>query len=118
MGFLCAPHYPRENTRVRRYIFRSIFLADEFPGFRHRGVRHVRGIGTHISDQTHRFFFSDRQTFIKLLRQHHRLFCGEAAFIPGFLLQCAGDEWRRRLAQDFFHFDRVHGPFRFFQVIF
>ena len=65
-GFLCI------NGRLRGHKGRTMYGIDICSGFFLRYGGDVRGIRTHISDQTDRPLFPDGKPFVKLLCDHHR----------------------------------------------
>ena len=74
-------------------------------------------IRTHVGDQTDAAFIAHGQTFIELLGNRHRPAGGKMELPPGFLLEGAGNERRRRRAGDFFGGDFVNAVIGFLQVL-
>jgi len=64
----------------------------------HRLVGQADRIGTHVADQADRALVAQGDTLVQLLRHAHGARGGKAEFACGFLLQCRGDERRRRPA--------------------
>ena len=94
--FLRALHLARERPWLLRHKLLSIALRYVSSHLRARRRSDVYGVGSHIRDEAGLATVAQLHTLVKLLRDRHRAFRGEAQAARGLLLQRARDERRRR----------------------
>ena len=84
-------------ARRVRHIGLAVILADHLAGLRDRGAVDLHAVGSHIGDEAGGLA-ADIDTFIKPLRDSHRMRRCKAELAAGFLLQRRGGEGRLRIA--------------------
>ena len=106
---LLGAFFAAVDVRLLRQVLLAEFAFNISARHRHRVLRQVGGVGTHISDVA---------GFVQTLGHHHGFLHTEAQAVARGLLQGGGDERRRWLAAGRFVFaldDAVAGGFEFLQ---
>ncbi len=95
MRFLGVLGFGLEDVGRGRQGLGPEITGDQFAQFRHRFLRQVGGVGTHVGNQADRTFRAQGHAFVQFLRHAHGTAGGETQLARRFLLQGGGDEGRR-----------------------
>ena len=92
---------------LRRAEFAAEVLLDIVTDFGNSNLCQTHGVGSHIGNQADGGF-AQRYAFIKLLCQHHGLFCAEVELFIGLLLHAGGSKRRYGVTLAFFLYGVAH----------